>query len=423
MVRSERLTQDIDWVTVLLYLICLLAGWANIYAAVYNPETHVSILDFSINSGKQLMWIGSSVLLIVAIMVIDYKFYDFFAYIIYGLLLASLVGVMLFARNINGQNAWFEIGSLRIQPSEFAKFATALALAKYLGQRGVKFSEPRTRLIALGIIALPALLILLQNDTGSALVFGSFVLVLYREGLSPWILIAGVAGVAVLMLSLVFPPLYLVGGLVLAGGALILSFRRKTWGRIRWVVVGVALVSVMIFGVQYAFEKVLQPHQQARIRVLIDPEKYARKEGYNVIQSKIAIGSGGWLGKGFLQGTQTKFDFVPEQSTDFIFCTIGEEHGWLGGMVVIALMIGLLWRLTFLAERQKDRFARIYGYSVASILFFHFAVNIGMTIGLMPVIGIPLPFFSYGGSSLWSFTVLLFIFLKLDSHRMQILTH
>jgi rod shape determining protein RodA len=423
MVRSERLTQDIDWVTVLLYLICLLAGWANIYAAVYNPETHVSILDFSINSGKQLMWIGSSVLLIVAIMVIDYKFYDFFAYLIYGLLLASLVGVMLFARNINGQNAWFEIGSLRIQPSEFAKFATALALAKYLGQRGVKFSEPRTRLIALGIIALPALLILLQNDTGSALVFGSFVLVLYREGLSPWILIAGVAGVAVLMLSLVFPPLYLVGGLVLAGGALILSFRRKTWGRIRWVVVGVALVSVMIFGVQYAFEKVLQPHQQARIRVLIDPEKYARKEGYNVIQSKIAIGSGGWLGKGFLQGTQTKFDFVPEQSTDFIFCTIGEEHGWLGGMVVIALMIGLLWRLTFLAERQKDRFARIYGYSVASILFFHFAVNIGMTIGLMPVIGIPLPFFSYGGSSLWSFTVLLFIFLKLDSHRMQILTH
>jgi rod shape determining protein RodA len=424
MYRQEKITQHLDWITVLLFASCVLLGWANIFASVYNPEEQRSIFDFSINSGKQLIWIASSVLIIVIIMVMDFKFYEYFSYLLYGLLILALLATIIFARNIKGQTAWFELGSFRLQPSEFAKFATALALAKFMGGNHIKFANFQTQVIAFTIIALPPFLILLQNDTGSALVFGVFVLVLYREGLSGWFLVIGFVVAIVFILAVAVEKTYLLVAIALLGTVVALFIRKKTWQKLS-LVAGIAVVIAgVVLSVDFVFNKVLQKHQKERILVLLDPEgdkEIARGVGYNVIQSKIAIGSGGFIGKGFLQGTQTKFDFVPEQSTDFIFCTIGEEYGWIGGLLTIALFMTLLFRLVFLAERQKDKFARIYGYSVACILFFHFLVNIGMTIGLVPVIGIPLPFFSYGGSSLWSFTILLFIFLKLDAHRMQVL--
>ena len=418
---QELSTGRIDWITVALYAACVVAGWFNIFAAVYDPELQQSIFDFSINSGKQLIWIGSALVLIVLIMVVDFKFFEAFAYILYLIVLVALIGVMLLARDVNGAKAWFEIGSIRIQPSEFAKFITALTLAKYLSDTEIRFDDTKTQLICAAIITVPALLILKQNDTGSAMVFIAFILVLYREGLTPWILILGLAGAVILVLALVVPQLYLFIAIAAIAGLVFLNLRRKSLKNIAWVV-GVALmVAVAVFGVDFFMNKVLQAHQRNRILVLIDPTIDQKQVGWQVLQSKIAIGSGGFAGKGFLNGTQTKFDFVPEQSTDFIFCTIGEEHGWLGGVAVIVMMIGLLYRLVQLAERQRDRFSRVYGYSVACILFVHIAINIGMTIGLVPVIGIPLPFFSYGGSSLWSFTILLWIFIKLDSHRGEVL--
>jgi rod shape determining protein RodA len=423
MARQEQVTKQLDWVTVLLFGILVFLGWINIFAAVYNPETQPTIFDFSINSGRQLIWIAATVILIIIIMVLDFKFYEYFAYFIYGTVIVLLIGTLFFARNIHGQTAWFEIGSFRLQPSEFAKFATALALAKYLGKSQAKLSNIQTLLTAIGIVLTPMACILLQNDTGSALVFLIFVLVLYREGLSPWVLIIGVSTVIIFLLALTVPKNYLFIGLGVLTLIAILLIRKKTYQKVAFVAGIAIVVAGMIFSVDFAFSKILKKHHKARIWVLIEPDAYGKDEAvrYNLEQSKIAIGSGGFLGKGFLQGTQTKFDFVPAQSTDFIFCTIGEEHGWVGSLVVISLFVTLMLRLTFLAERQRDKFARIYGYSVVCILFFHFFVNISMTIGLMPVIGIPLPFLSYGGSSLWSFTILLFIFLKLDAHRSQVL--
>ena len=420
--RRERSTQRLDWLTIFLFSICVLLGWINIFAAVYDPEKHQVIFDFTINSGRQLVWMATALIIIIVIMVIDFKFYEYFSYLIYGFVIFALIAVRLLARDINGQHAWLEIGSFRLQPSEFAKFATALALAKFLGKSGVKFSGIETQLKASALIGLPMVLILWQNDTGSALVFTSFVLVLYREGLSPWFLIIGFFSAVIFLLALTVEKYYLFIGLGVCMAIAIILLKKKTFGKISLVIAGVAIVATMIWSVDFIFFKILQPHQRNRILVLLNPEIDKQHVGYNLSQSMIAIGSGGFAGKGFLEGTQTKLNYVPEQSTDFIFCTVGEEHGWLGGLIIISLFIALLMRLVFLAERQKDKFARIYGYSVASILFFHFLVNIGMTIGLMPVIGIPLPFLSYGGSSLWSFTILLFIFLKLDSHRMQVLT-
>lgn len=419
--RDENISKNLDWLTVLLFATCVILGWFNIFAAVYDVEAKQNIFSFSINSGRQLVWIGCAIVIIIMILVIDYKFYEFFAYIIYGVTLVALVGVLLLARDVNGAKSWFEIGSIRVQPSEFAKFATALAVAKYLGRITMKFENIQTQLMCATLIGIPAILILMQNDTGSTMVFSAFVLVLYREGLSPWILIIGALSIFVFVMTLVVAKIYLLIALVVIGAILILITPRKTFRNIALVVAGCALIAGVIFGVDYFINDVLQPHQRNRIMVLFDPSVDLRGVGWQVIQSKIAIGSGGFTGKGFLDGTQTKFDFVPEQSTDFIFCTIGEEHGWIGSLTVIGLFIGLLCRLVFLAERQRDRFARIYGYSVASIIFIHFMINIGMAIGLLPVIGIPLPFFSYGGSSLWSFTILLFIFLKLDAHRSQML--
>ena len=404
---------------VTIYLVMVFLGWINIYAAVYNEE-HKSILDASQNYGKQLIWIGSSLLIAVFILLLDGKVFTISAYPVYGLVILTLILVLVFGKEVSGSKSWFEVGSFRIQPAEFGKFATALVVAKFLGTMNIKFEDMRTKLITAAFIAAPALLILLQNDTGSALVYGAFLFVLYREGLSGNFLMAGVAVVVVFIITLLFDPrtmMWIVGVLAF----LIYIAGKRTWKN-ALLMAGTAVVfSGMSYSVGYVVDNVLEKHQKTRINVMLGKEDDPKGVGYNVNQSKIAIGSGGFSGKGFLNGTQTKYKFVPEQSTDFIFCTVGEEWGFMGSAVVIILFMVLLVRIIFVAERQKSPFSRIYGYGVAAVLFFHFAVNIAMTIGLAPVIGIPLPFFSYGGSSLWAFTLLLFVFIKLDAYRMQLL--
>jgi rod shape determining protein RodA len=398
------------------------AGWLNIYAAVYDGELEQSIFDLTLNSGRQLVFIGATLLIITFILAVDFRFYDSFAYIVYGIVIALLVFVMLFGREINGARSWVEIGAFRLQPSEFAKFASALALAKYMSSHTFRIDKLQNQFVIALMLGTPAVLIVLQGDTGTALIFGAFVLVLFREGISPALLIIGVSLAVLFILTLlVNHTILFVGVGVLTLAAVLLG--KKSVKRIAWIAGIAILVVLTITSVDFAFNNILKPHQQNRILVLLNPNVDPLGAGWNVTQSKIAIGSGGLDGKGFLNGTQTKFDFVPEQSTDFIFCTIGEEHGWIGSLILITLFVILLLRIIALAERQKQRFTRVYGYSVAAILFFHFAINIGMTIGLFPVIGIPLPFFSYGGSALISFTILLFILIKLDAHRAQMLAH
>ena len=418
--KNDTLTQNIDWIAVLLYILCVLIGWFNIYAAVYSPEAATSIFDLSNKAGVQMMWIGTSVLLIICILVVDYKFYDTFAFIIYGFFVLMLVVVLFAGSEINGSRSWIKFGSFSLQPAEFAKLATSLALAKYLSDPAVSLTRSWKEYLPIAaIIGLPAILILLSNETGSMLVFASFAIMLYREGMPGYIPALGILIVILVILTLLFVKWYIGLGILLVAALfwwVMPKSSRRQGGTLATVVVAGLMIAV-VFGVDFFINNVLQKHQRSRIVVLVDPYSDPRGAGWNVIQSKIAIGSGRLTGKGFLEGTQTKFDFVPEQSTDFIFCTVGEEHGFIGSLVVIALFIGLILRLVVLAERQRTRFARVYGYCVAGIIFFHFMINIGMTIGLMPVIGIPLPFFSYGGSSLWSFTVLLFIFLKIDSQR------
>lgn len=418
--NNNNLTQNIDWIVVLIYILCVLIGWFNIYAAVYSPEVPTSIFDLSNKAGVQMMWIGTTVLLIICILVVDYKFYDTFAFIIYGFFVLLLVVVLFAGSEINGSRSWIKIGAFSLQPAEFAKLATSLALAKYLSDPAVSLTRSwKDYLPIAAIIGLPAILILLSNETGSMLVFASFAIMLYREGMPGYIPALGILMVILVILTLLFVKWYIALGIIIVAGVfwwVMPKSSRRRGGTLATVVVAGFMIAV-VFGVDFFINNVLQKHQRSRVVVLVDPYSDPRGAGWNVIQSKIAIGSGRLTGKGFLEGTQTKFDFVPEQSTDFIFCTVGEEHGFIGSLVVIGLFIGLILRLVVLAERQRTRFARVYGYCVAGIIFFHFMINIGMTIGLMPVIGIPLPFFSYGGSSLWSFSVLLFIFLKIDSQR------
>lgn len=417
--RNDPFSQHIDWLTLLLYFGCVTLGWLNVYAAVYSPEEHTSIFDLSTNAGKQLMWIGTALLLIICILVINHTFFDTFAFVFYGFMILLLIVVLFAGTNINGSRSWFKFGSVSIQPAEFAKVATALALAKYLEVPGINLSKRKDLMYIGGIIVLPCILILASNETGSTLVFASFVIMLYREGLPSWIPAAGLTAVGLFILALIFPKLYIFFGIVGLLALVILLMPRYNRTLNNLLVIGLLGIGMMVFvtGVDFFVNNVLQKHQRNRIKVLVDPTIDPLGVGWNVTQAKIAIGSGRLQGKGFLEGTQTKFDFVPEQSTDFIFCTIGEEHGFIGSLIVIALFIGLISRIVILAEKQRTKFARVYGYCVAGIIFFHVLVNIGMTIGLMPVIGIPLPFFSYGGSSLWSFSILLFIFLKLDSRR------
>lgn len=419
MSRRTNITFNLDWYTLLIYLLMVFLGWISIYSAVYD-EQHKSIIDISQRYGKQLIWIVLALIIGLVVLIIDSKFFSTFAYLFYGLAVLSLLGVLVFGATVAGSKSWFQIGSFAIQPSEFAKFATCLALAKYLSSRNVKLIKLKSIFIILLIIGIPAFLILLQHDTGSALVYSVFILVLYREGMSGTILVILFFAALLFIVTLLFGQQLI---LIIIAGIFILLFSFFKILRKRFLIsIGVLLIiSAYVFSIDYGFENALKPHQKKRIIVLIGKEQDLMGAGYNVNQSKIAIGSGGFSGKGFLKGTQTKYDFVPEQSTDFIFCTVGEEWGFAGSFVVIGLFILLLVRLIILAERQRSGFSRIYGYGVASVLFFHFMISIGMTIGLTPVIGIPLPYFSYGGSSLWAFTILLFIFLKLDASRLEIL--
>jgi len=417
--KQSHIFQNIDWMLLVMYLVLVLMGWLNIYAAVYNEE-HSSIMDLTQNYGRQMLWIGSSLLIGIAILVIEGKFYAAFSYPIYIAVMVALLVVLVIARDVQGARSWIEIGTFKLQPSEFAKFATNMALAKYLSSLGIRMEDMKTKVTAGLLILLPMALTLLQNDTGSALVFISFIFVMYREGLSQNILIFGFfAGILFILALMVTNTILL--SIIGSIGLLAYLLMRKTRKNLVVILIITLMSAGVVFSVDYAFNKLLQPHQRERIEVLLGKKSDPKGAGYNVNQSLIAIGSGGLTGKGFLQGTQTKYDFVPEQSTDFIFCTVGEEWGFAGTSVVLLLYLGLLYRIIFIAERQRSQYTRIYAYGVASILFFHLMINVGMAIGLAPVIGIPLPFFSYGGSSLWSFTVLLFILIKLDSYRMYIL--
>ena len=469
--RSNNLLANIDWVSILLYLLLVLIGWINIYAAVYD-ENHSSILDISQKYGKQLIWIGAAFVLAFLVLLTDSNFFTTFSMVIYGILIFLLIAVLFLGTETKGARSWFEVGDFRIQPAEFAKFATNLAIAYVMSRHNFKVMRFSSLLTIGLILALPAGLIILQNDTGSALVYSSFILVLFREGLHGSILLLCFVAAAIFIMALLYTPFTVL--LVIIGGTLIAFYYYRhdirelfqiilfigcgfgLFALIKWMfnlsisdyymllivyvitsitaiypiykrkmknMITLLLISWLCVGaapsVNYAFDH-LQPHQQDRINELLGIKVDPKGTGYNVTQSKIAIGSGGLLGKGFLQGTQTKLNFVPEQSTDFIFCTVGEEWGFVGSTFVIVLLAVFILRIIKLAERQRSSFSRIYGYGVASILFFHVAVNIGMTIGMAPVIGIPLPFFSYGGSSLWSFTILIFIFLRLDANRLQV---
>ncbi len=419
--RGSDIAGNLDWPTIFIYMALVILGWFNIYAAVYDETVSQSMWDLSLNSGRQLLFIAASIVIIMGIIIIDMRFYEAFAYVAFGVILMLLLLVPFIGKEVGGNKAWIGIGSFGVQPSEFAKFITALVVAKMIGSVGFKMDNFRNQMMLFATIGIPMVLILMQKDTGTALVFTSFVLVFFREGMSPFLMILGICAAVIFILTLLIPnQLYLHGG-ILAILVLLIALGKKKFKRIVVLAVGAVIIMGVIESVDYVITDLLKPHQQNRIKALINPDADPLGYGWNVTQSKIAIGSGGFFGKGFLKGTQTKFDFVPEQSTDFIFCTIGEEWGWIGSFTVVVLFMALLLRVVFLAERQKSRFARAYGYGVASIFFFHFAINIGMTIGLFPVIGIPLPFFSYGGSALWGFTILLFILIKLDAHRGQVL--
>ena len=418
MKEQKGIFRNIDRTLVFLFLALVLMGWVNIYAAVYDTE-HSSILDMSQSYGKQLLWILTALVLGLMVIITDAKFFNAFAYPIYGITIFLLVMVLFVGKEIAGSKSWFQVGSFALQPAEFAKFATNLALAHYLSALDFDKRKRSSQLIPLVIIVIPAVLILLQNDTGSAIVYASLSLVMYRQGMPGSVLLLGLTLMILTIMALLFDQ-FIVIAVIASLLILFVFFIRRTLRNILSVIGIFLIASLFVLSVDYAFDNILEQHQKTRINVLLGKDFDLKGAGYNVNQSKIAIGSGGFWGKGFLKGTQTKFNFVPEQSTDFIFCTVGEEWGFVGAFVVIVLFIALCVRIILIAERQRSEFSRIYGYGVASILFFHFFVNIGMTIGLMPVIGIPLPFFSYGGSSLWAFTILLFIFIKQDSNRLQL---
>lgn len=427
--------QDADWLVILLYAVMVILGWLNIYAADFNEEA-ASIFDFSQNYGKQIVWIGTAAVLAFLVLLVDSKFYDNFAYVLHGFFAFLLLAVLAVGSEIKGSQSWLVIGGISIQPAEFAKYGTSLALAHYYGSQNPDFRQLKTKLYSVLIIGIPVVLIMLQPDPGSTLVYSTFALVLFREGMPGSVLLLALVTVVLFIITLFMElmeiPLpftevnvqgehFLIFIIALLAALILFAFKK----RLRYIwkpVILFAIVSIgFVAATNFIFNEVFEDRHRNRVHGLLGIISDPQGTGYNQHQSKIAIGSGGLTGKGYLEGTQTKFKFVPEQSTDFIFCTVGEEWGFLGTTAVILLFLILFWRLIFLAERQRSRFARVFGYCVVSILFFHFAVNIGMTIGLAPVIGIPLPFFSYGGSSLWSFTILLFTFIKLDANRRNVL--
>lgn len=407
---------QIDWLTVSLWFMLCLIGWFNIHAAVYDPD-QASLFNLNTNYGKQSIFIGTALIIGFCILIIDANFFISSAPFVYFIVSLLLVAVLIVGRNVGGNQAWIPLGSFRLQPSEFGKLATCLLLAFYLSNQITKNPNLKTLFFGALIVLFPVMLVMLQPDTGSALAFFALIFVFYREGYvgTPVLVIGGLA-IVLFLLALLFNQWLLIGVLAATAALFMYLLRRK-----RKNLINIAILffssSVYILCVDFAYEHILQTHQRNRIDIILGKIDDPRGQGYNLNQSKIAIGSGQLFGKGYLQGTQTKYNFVPEQSTDFIFCTIGEEWGFVGCIVLISIYLALLLRLINIAERQRSAFGRIYGYGVVSIIFFHFFINIGMTIGIVPVIGIPLPFISYGGSSLWSFTILLFILLKFDSSR------
>lgn len=470
---------SVDRPALILYLVFVLIGWFNIYAASYDLENATGMFDLSTRAGSQLIWIGTSLILAFALIKIEVRFYETYAFLFYLIGIVLLIITLIFAKEINGSRSWLILGPVRLQPAEFMKFIIALSLAKVFYVYDFKLMERKNLLLVMAIILLPVILVIFQSETGTALVYLSFILVLYREGLPGGVLFMGIAAIAYFILGIKFSDTQ-IGSLssgeiistaliIIFSSGLVWSYlkRKKSsfyiilfsavialvayiislfnvqvnWGLIALIALAVtALYLIFLFfryrvttylyillfligsfafleSAEYVFNDVLQPHQQMRIKVTLGMEQDLSGAGYHVGQSKIAIGSGGLSGKGYLNGTQTKLKYVPEQDTDFIFCTIGEEHGFIGSAIVLILFTYFTLRLLKLAERQTTSFGRVYGYGVVSVFFFHLLVNIGMVIGIMPVIGIPLPFFSYGGSSLWGFTILLFIFLRIDKSR------
>jgi Bacterial cell division membrane protein len=469
----------VDRTTVIFYLVFVVLGWLNIYAASFDLENAAGLFDLSGRAGMQLVWIGTSLLLAFALLKIDVGFYDTYAFVFYVVGIGLLLITLLVAEEINGSRSWLIVGPVRLQPAEFMKFIIALVLARVFNSYGFRLMERKNLWLVGGIILLPVLLVILQSETGTALVYLSFILVLYREGLPGGFLFMGIAAIVYFILGIKFSDsqvgmlsegeLIAVILIIIFSAAMVWNYMKRRdvftiillltattffaayivslfsvnidWGLTAIIALSVtALYLLFLFfrfwkktymyiflfvagsfafveSVEYVFYDVLQPHQQMRIKVTLGMEQDLSGAGYHVGQSKIAIGSGGLTGKGFLNGTQTKLKYVPEQDTDFIFCTIGEEHGFLGSTVILILFMVFVLRLLHLAERQTTVFGRVYGYAVVSVFLFHLIINIGMVIGIMPVIGIPLPFFSYGGSSLWGFTILLFIFLRIDKSR------
>ena len=480
--RNGNIWQHVDWITIGMFLLLALFGWLNIYGASYTFD-QTSIFDFSNRAGKQFVWLMGSLVLGVILLLIDYKTYDVLAYIAYGAMLLLLLATPFLAHDIKGSMSWISLGPVSLQPAEFAKCVVALAVAKYMGRYNYKIRTWRDLIVPFSLIGVPALIIMvLQKETGSALVFAAFLLVFYRQGMSGYVLWMGVAAVALFIISIRFGAntlplgtgsvgiltcmliltvveIYFIckehpmrwQGLILVGSvaliyAICLIINIWIPMPFDWISMGI-VIALVIYNVfvslywrkymllvlavftlfcigythacDFVFQKVLQPHQRIRIEVLFGMKEDPAGAGYNVNQARIAIGSGRFFGKGYLNGTQTKLQFVPEQDTDFIFCTVGEEWGFVGSIGVLLMYLAFILRLIFIAERQRNVSTRIYAYAVASIFLFHLTINVGMVLGLLPVIGIPLPFFSYGGSSLWGFTLLLFILLRLDAARME----
>jgi len=408
---------ELDWVLLILYLVLVAFGWINLYAVTYEIDGPMnSLLTFSTSSGKQLIWILGAFMLFAISLLFDTQFYTSMAYVLYAISLLVLAGTLIWGVKVGGHSAWFQWHFIQIQPGEFVKLTCALALAKRLERITDKLTCLHTQIASFMIILLPFFLILLQGDVGSGIVFGTFIVVLYREGFPALFILIGMGILAIFILGLLVPSTYLVVATLSIGLVFVVIGKRTIQ---RMVAIGIVMVSaiILIEGFDWIIKNVLKPHQQNRLKVLVTPDADPLGIGWNVTQSKIAIGSGRIWGKGFLKGTQTKYGFVPEQRKDFIFCTIGEEYGWVGSCIFIAVFTALVLRIIYLAERQRLRFARAYGYGVSAVLFFHFFINVGMTIGLLPVIGIPLPFISYGGSSLWAFSAMLFILIKLDAER------
>jgi rod shape determining protein RodA len=415
--KNQRVGSSIDWITILLYTVLVIMGWMTIYSASL-PIEETSLFDLSQIYGRQMLFIGLTIPIIFIILFTDAKLFERFSFVFYGIGIILLLGLFVFGKTIKGQTNWYQFGGFGFQPSEFVKTATALLLAKYLSYSQINLKFTKHQLMGLAIMGLPIFLILMQPDAGSAMIFISLIFVLNREGLPSWFFISGIAAIVLFFLSLVIAPTYLVIFVFIFMIAHYILNRKISRNPVVYGLVYVVIVAFS-FSVSFVYNNVLEAHQKDRINVLIGDDVDMKKEGYNLDQSMIAIGSGGFFGKGYLEGTQTKGGFVPEQHTDYIFTTVGEEWGFIGSIFVIALFVALFLRIIYLAENQKTKFSRIYGYCVATYLFMHFFVNIAMLIKLFPTIGVPLPFFSYGGSSLWAFTILLFIFIKLDANKVN----